>query len=1629
MARSIRTDIENNGKVDFLSKPLLRTNAKLSSNIKLIVSDSGLFLESINADPKLAGATYKKYRVKPEGSYSYDVSKFWNDNRTPFDLVYKVKKDFSDFSILNSYDQQFEESYNYGASVCSSKLYREKIKLMAPIWLDKNVPGKFIIYRVDDAKSLSQLKGGRARKLEEINDVIQNSTLIKTFDLSGNSDLGKYIRNHVSHESFPTAPLKVSFDRDEKVFYNGIDLIKGGFVSKGEFQYKDNAVTDKPLIEFNDFITDGFVRNKIACANLINLEFLFNDEEAKEFSISRYFGLFVDEQEVGEGIVKKIDNDNITFSSIQHSLDPGLSNDWMALPYHEFFKRSPILGWVKNSVNYHNVKNGRTWIPQNLELKIDSNNQDYSDFIGIKPNGNDIETIINKISEPDFLEIKVTDQPSNGDRFSVINLQKQIYVIKVLDTGMLNAAQSITDDLGTTLTWTTTGTILGDLQAIKTAWPTTGTFGKYTPQINEKNGEFILEVFEDINNMEETHTFNASNALSSLISIKRSFSPPKITESTFFVDNTISRGKSVGRDFSGLGSLKNIANAIAEVITENTTFKVLIKENILYIKSPVNGYNRLDDVLLLENSNAQFLTIDTPSDVNNTLEIGASFLATKTAYSFSGGNFVNRSLYVPEGDDDQFVIGDYLLDSKNKFNKIVDLVKDSRTIDSEFKKIILENQNDGIEGSVNVYHDFKIQWGYFDAYDMYDLNFDFYDEQNSKLKELYYEDPSKIPSSSYFSLNANIATNKIAYSDRDNFIKPSKEYYSNLVPLLEGEEDKLKYSGPVEEKTINSEFERLEENNITDFATTSRVVPFINKWVLKDSLNVRQNPYYLNTNEAFGETNFSPDFSKESRDENGMTHEWFYLDKTPGYISTTDMGSTLFSYVNVANNLQIDINNLKDINHDYFKSYFLSNGYWLDYNGDTAFNAHQTYKRYTFINGGGAKSHASTIFNGIKFTPRLRKKIKKEVTKEFVNSGEFNGYRFSTVLKTNFDDSFSNELLIKVVQNKKHKFIVLYLDLYLGDDNFSWLNRKLLYELDHKLKDDNGTLAYADIALSGSLDLSTTNPQNMLPTGPTGFTEIVGLPHFNGSLPQFDTQVLKDPDTGLYGKITINLLGVDYLLQVASVVDSTTLLIEGGLELASNPGVYQGVSFFTPNEYIAATYKYENGGVFAHTALLNQLCIKSVADRINSTDLVEYITVEEDGTEIEDRFTLLIEDGNEIIKRSVLTAEVDTEKPKAFGLSNTAIGYKLEKRSFEYFSFLKRQNGDYTVDMKPIITFREMFAACKVIPDQGDWAQLPTNTQFSGFYGFPQEDFDYDSVIEAEIAEALYKKLNYCRNQFNIGKIHSSDFTTGLGLLTDFSFGIIKNYFFHKVNEIDTKGVIKLSESDALPPKYNLIGEIAIEKTDKDVFQSRWSDDFHIRSGGGGRKKTVPGTKNIVEEKNFVSSCLIKLEEGYDIFNFTSRKYKTLEELDAIKLSGNNDFEINFFEDESKIIMDFDLSKSTIRMLDGLGVRNTIEKYIEPEKSFGSIDSLDDDVEFYIRENVLPLYSISGIDLFSFSSKKTVTEIEQVNSLNAVYLGDYILDNNFTYKVDSKNSLNFRLIYNKKKGFNYKIRPLIKIKS
>ena len=65
---------------------LLRTNPKLSSNVKILVdSQDSVFLESFSANDELSKSKYKRYTVSSQGDYYFDLYRFYNQ-RVPTQL-------------------------------------------------------------------------------------------------------------------------------------------------------------------------------------------------------------------------------------------------------------------------------------------------------------------------------------------------------------------------------------------------------------------------------------------------------------------------------------------------------------------------------------------------------------------------------------------------------------------------------------------------------------------------------------------------------------------------------------------------------------------------------------------------------------------------------------------------------------------------------------------------------------------------------------------------------------------------------------------------------------------------------------------------------------------------------------------------------------------------------------------------------------------------------------------------------------------------------------------------------------------------------------------------------------------------------------------------------------------------------------------------------------------------------------------------------------------------------------------------------------------------------------------------------------------------------------------------------
>jgi hypothetical protein len=1706
------------------SKPLLRTNPRLTGNIKLITDSKGdIYLESINANKELSDSRYKKYGVSPEGEYSYDVARFFNDNKTPYEMVYETKRNASDKSVLESYDLQYEEDYQCGVSFNDSKMYDENFRIFAPIQIDTNIPKLFVIYRVASPKPNQNYGNGAADKSSRIESMLTNATIVKTFDLSESSKLGKYIRKHVYSEFFQDSQLTVSFEKNEQTFYNGIDLVKGGFSSKGEFIYKDFIDTDKPIIEANDFITDGFKRNRIVTSNILNLEFMFDDNQSSEYSVSRYFGLFVDDIPSGRGKIQRVNSGLIKFkdltSYMHYDNNEGSTFDGntFAIPSSQMMRDVPVLGYVKCDTHYHNIKNGAEWEAENYTLRIDDNGDDVNKFTGVKDTRTTVELKENLGVGYDFVKLSINDIPFNGDTISILENKKQSYCIRIINHvpgSIMNMTISYPTSISTSVN--SGSNITEAIDNLETEFATNNDLASFVLS-RDGNTLFVKEsqsYFNDIN-----LEISSLQTPSHVVKVEENYTNLRLTEHLITANSSLDKARCTDREFSNQGTIKDIIAALSGVINRQDGLSTIVNGTDIYVYGDRNiGYARYQHTILVSKSNVVDFISLTNSDTDNKMNVASLVSNDWDVYYMIGGHSDGRSVLISNNSVGGLNIGDYI-DSKSTvgYNRVLDIVENINDVGGKYSKVVLKTRHDLGSGEFKVFREYEAEIGLFSAYDIYDMNFDFYDKSNSDLKELKYEtyqNTNYVPANEAI-FNTTEGEEETALEgiiDAD-YLKDPNIFFAGLNPVLYPET-------PVDQEVTNisSEYDRLQENNLKEFTINSRVVPNINKWVLKDVKTVRDQPYYLNVSEAFGRTNFSPDITIEGRDPRAFTHEWFYIVNKPNYLKHFMLNDT-FSYINYISGFELTKDMFKSIDNDYFSSFMISEGfdvivdpdeqqkYVVTFSADTVyindeafttlnmvigntyyfnlsnltdpslfniggttgtyqlesiggvdygvyttetygyvqftyngilggnisvsnedFNKFEAFTKtnrnikYTLCGGGEESSFASTIFKGLKFEFKNRKEYEKIKPYEFLKDTSFNEYKFSVVVdyKTNQD---RNDIEFEVIKNDKFKFIIFYItirldEVYVGGT----LNRKLSYLLANQLRIEGEEYINDDVRVSGALDLSNIDFNSSGPYTVTGIT------HFDGSEPDFLTQIAPNADNS-YGSLQIDYQINDangdpiiYNLQIVGVISNNQIIVEGtptdsnGNQI--NP-VYLPLSLQEFAEYV-----YVGGGINNHDLLLQNISANNIVSLVNSNDpSITYTTVTKDGEVQANRFAIYIDDGKEIVRASNLIANPDNNKPKSYSLFNGTIGYNLETRN-PYYPFLIRHSGKYICDLKPVVTFTDVYSHFKVNRNYVKNAFLEEKIFKDRFYRHPSANIDEISSFgprRVHKAESYYIKYNRTNVAFNLGFI-SDDGTH------DSDWGIIKNHFYHKVNEDTSSGVTKLSESGEALPLYPIIGEIAIDKRDLNVFRSSWEKDYYRTALAGGESVASPGTFSTKESRSYLSSTVMKLRESYTLTSFTIQNANTFKNLDSIRKNNSYEANVVFAEDSEKVYIDFYMSDLISDMLSVAGVASEIQKYVDAASSFQDKTDLTDDVRSYVNSNLVNLFSVDEVEIYTRKTKNTSTLINSVESLDLINNGGFELDINYTIEQHARRPINFRLIYNKSLGYSHIIRPVIKIK-
>ena len=1662
--------------LDNVSACILRTNPKLTTNVKLIVdTNDKLYLESFDANDELAKVKYKAFKVSDDTSYEYDLRRFYEKGTTPSSITYDVARKYTDFSIQDSFSKQYEFTYNYGAEGIPSKFYDEEFGLLAPIWLDKIIPDFFIIFRLDEPVSVNN----KTATSENINKaivedpemfkelILKKSTIIKTFDLTTRSQLGRYLRNYKKKGNFPTSPLTFNGDREEPSLFRGIDVLNGGFTDSSEYLYKDYVGKDKTIIENDYFLSTGFERNNIAVANLINLQFLFDDSDVGNWEINRYFGIYVNASHEGafkvsgtemlndkvnefqqlhginsDNIIEPDNSKNITQTNtdgiamyidadeIDVVYDVNESIGQTALdfvPTSDTVDDLTSIFYVQDKNNdFYNLKMGSSFDSGKLKLADKSIN--WKNFTGFNDLITSQRAYISDNGGKANLVLQVLDNPPLGDRLFVSLPIKQSYTFTPVNT-IPGEDFTIQDSGGHNITITASDTDPNiTCNELKAEWQanTNGTFKNYSVYV--KNGTLVVreKVFTGIDDNFATST---SNPLTSL-TVEKTESA-ELYKNTITADDTLAPniGESFQRFYNHNGTPAEVAKAMVSAINyiKNRVFEAVAVDDKIVILSKFEGerFNDLllgcDRVLFIQQIRifAENISLDNDEWIIRDFAGGVQSNKSRVSIELESfnqfnipGRYLRSSQTINEGLELDYVkirrvsfyVDEPIMDVNDNIIGFTNIDKLATVVTVPGKDIYLDSMK-----RIHLYDLFEIPFGRFSLFPIKDLDTDTYSTEYGDEKELILE--------TNFYKDFGTTSLGLTQPELEDWVLNNE--YLGLTKVLEQEDVDTELDSP----KIDSEYTRLEENFIKELTTPSRVVPFINKWVYKNGKDVRENDYRLNTSEAFGIYNFSPSEDEFSRNTDAFTHEWLYLQKLPSYYGLypeSEMNKA-FSYFDNAINIATGI---KGISEDYFKDYFIVDELTypsLNMSVSTAealLTANYNYadrhnvkrqKRYTLFEDGSTAAYSTTFFRGIKVIvkERIENLIQLNYNKnkiQYKKSTRYNDYKFSAVLiptDGTYEGIKKKNIDIDVIENRTFKTITLVVYVNLQDPanmNGMYLDRTILYGLNSKYEtidseiiNTDGTIDFADITLSGALNMSTTLAADgtlaVVPGPASGPGTIFGALDDNGNKSIFLEEIRTNPE-GAYNELSIFTYTSLYNLTPIKVLSDNQLEVAGNI---SPVGIIPTI----PVDYIATgLYVYKNGGYNIWESRLENLSFAELSRMINDGDsLINYITINEDGTEDFNEFVIELQTGNRIMKPQYLKPASDENKPVVFNLEKN-IGFELDFQNTAYIQPIIRHTGKYTPKCKDIINFKEPYTP--LIRTRGM------------------------SEIVYDVHQKVREYMKYSNTEIRI----------------DENFGLIDNMFYHKVNEVNSKGILELSTETAYQPSYPKIGEIAIDKRNFYTFTSNWDAAYYRRNIDKIKQEDVVGTRNIHEQKSFFASKVMKIIDKIELEKFVAVEVNSLDELDVLGLDAQKPDNLNqliYFNDTNTIYLDIYIDKKLTKYISDAGVYDFFNKYIKPSYGYGKQKTIADDVSGYIEENVLPRYIRNKVKFFVGKSNNSeynnTHPFMNTNITNAekIQKGLRLEDNYRVVSLEANNNFNIRIIYNKIGGFYYSLSPTIEI--
>ena len=1627
---------------DGVSFSLVRTNPKLTTNTKLMYNGKKMYMESYVSSELLNRSAYKNVSVKPNSIFNKDIASFLTGSGSQ---AYSVYQNFSDTTISDSYDNQFETLYWCGAEYIDSSFYSEEIGFVAPLYLREKLPNYFLIFRLDTPSNYNFTVDDIGRIIDSTfdfkADILDKAVLIKTFDLREGSVLGNYIHNYIDQDAFEfDKSMYVNFSNGEVTYY-GINKVDGVLEKKVENFENELLKNDSPVLMDDKWFTEGFERNNLIFPYIMNIEYLFDDDNFKHkngesYDFARYIGVYCNNIEFGE------------FDDLNE-----LSNT-------DYTQDNAIYYFEDNKQNLHRYSNNE------YGLKIDGKDGNLFD-----------EKLITG-----FEKERVTGYAEPLDIYEgfINRAQYGFEILKPLEPG---------DWVGIEYD--------GHVECYFADNKNVSAGVKHDMLIGEYDDfRFSVSGNSSLNDIAEALSKCVNRNTKSKFEAKCS-------------DNVVSfYAKREGKDYNGseTGGAKMLMEAS---LLYNRKISLPISNNVKYYDEnnrPIEHISSSDTVMPAVEFDKNGNRIgEEKSTFGNYY---SDYFCGACDVEIDPKTDIYKNVFKIYADEHVLFSIDRYLKTNNGYGRRICAnmiyINAEGKIDSDYRLIIVDDVPEDKEGDtgydisvsstyqVEIMDKFKPNYGVLSWFPVKDFDFDmnyssygqygaFVDECNTLSKNITY--------------SLIINTEDTGDSDKESIIEGAESGLKELAksPFADDFGNQLE-----------SEYDYYLEQFHPDLCLMSKTAPYINKWGYYDEQKDScENPYRLNVNKVFGVSNLSANTYLRSCDENEYTHSMpYYMTlnipdyyKNYQYIATDEVYS-----------IHHDKNNTSQYTEDgdgcQFESFSDCVDYWLEIFKKTDedmfsyFFSGKKYgkrfdRKYSRLLGGDKFHNPSTLFRGVKF----------EVIRQYngveKRSSEYNDYKFSFIYIPVMINSMLFNNTVYFVKNDTFKFIVgiVFVNTMLGKfghnifkgeidyfnkgfiyaackdiirpentDVYNY-NLKLSYDTD---KFDRPAIVpvsgvYSDVwkdnyEVSGKnkffmwREVGVDNPSVIVTKG-TGYayslieSDIIGEFDIEYGSDAGDGEGIENIHSVNKSKYTLLDAGeYDFRVSFAQYYENYDVEIYryksftyyGSVEcelsapnLTFNNIVIIDTCDISWDYYGDSTFGYQFDISEIHftsesleNILINmgkedsviEIRIRNIKDDNN-----EYIfNRQNDGIKVDintgsitinsSRSTHIWSEGGHIedLRMDIIIEDNYSDNLESLALKNYFSCFnRLSMHSItdminddynvKYYSTVEDNKYKIRVIEPDSIEIEDRYEAVPVKITQNnksvvgsieikekqdiDKIGVMVVNRYSGFYNPIFNDIlYYDDYTYSKSYDILRNIVKFELPYSNTNIDYT--YNDGYG-----EFGVIKNMYYHKTN-ISRSDKILTSER----PIYPAINEYALDYRDYNIFSSSWDDGYFISQDDLDNRSMCEGIGSMKDSLCMFGSKYLNLPDY--IFIDTFENGKLWDEKVVIDIRDNTDTEIMYKEINNRAVRYHLFIEKRLKRYLKESLMEVFSKYINKNYSFGNKGTIEDDVEEYVEKNLLKLYKVDKIYMYIKNERMGIK--------------DKLIENEYLRYMDKSNELKIK---------------------